>query len=379
MRPRHRFLAALGAVTLAAAGGLAGATAVVSGDDHDASTCVAPSDAAGIDRILQEAESPLAGEGASFVRHAGAVGLDPRALVAIAKHESILATYAPAHRIKNPFGLGPHWEFASYERAIARASTVLGDGYLAEGRITLETIAPKWAPVGAANDPTGLNQHWTRGVGTYYAELGGDPHEPVLLQSQDPNPCGDAPESAPGESSGSSAAAEAVTGPPVVVAWGGSTPAATGPGPWDGADPADRRAASIDGFVFPLAAPRGAAIAYGNDYTEPGAPGCHDRAWRCAIDIDAGEGLPVVASIAGTLDVASAAEQEAGIGFWIVAGRDRVGYAPLASYAPDLAGGSTVSAGQHLGQHGGVLRFAWTRDGAHINPFALLQATRPSP
>ncbi len=352
---------------------------MVGDDEQSTSTCVAPTDAAGIDRILAAAGSPLAGEGASFVHHAAAVGLDPRALVAIAKHESILATYAPAHRIRNPFGLGPHWEFASYERAISRASTVLSDLYLAEGRITLETIGPKWAPIGAANDPTGLNQNWTRGVGTYYAELGADPQEPVLLRSQHPDPCGDGPAEVTTVETGSPAAAQAVTGPPVVVAWSGATPDATGPGPWDGADPVDRRPATIEGFVFPLAAPRGAAIAYVDDFTAPGAPGCHGRPWRCAVDIDTGEGLAVVASMDGTIEVANASEREAGIGFWITSGRDRVGYAPLASYAPGLAGGSTVTAGRHLGQHTGPLRIAWTRNGAHINPFALLQATRPAP
>ena len=69
-------------------------------------TCVAPDDAAGIDAMLARASSPLAGEGATFVSESLAAGLDPRALVAIAAHETMLETYGPSQAINNAFGLG---------------------------------------------------------------------------------------------------------------------------------------------------------------------------------------------------------------------------------------------------------------------------------
>src|SRR5687768_4465231 len=69
-------------------------------------TCIAPTDAAGIDAMLARAGSPLAGEGATFVTEGAAAGIDPRALVAIAAHETLLETYGPAREINNPFGLG---------------------------------------------------------------------------------------------------------------------------------------------------------------------------------------------------------------------------------------------------------------------------------
>ena len=44
---------------------------------------------------------------------AAGVGIDPRAIVAIAAHETMLETYGPAAEIHNPFGLGPGSAFAS--------------------------------------------------------------------------------------------------------------------------------------------------------------------------------------------------------------------------------------------------------------------------
>ena len=106
-------------------------------------TCVAPTDAAGLDAMLTRAGSPLAGEGAAFVSEGLAAGVDPRALVAIAAHETMLETYLPAQTIRNPFGLGPGMAFARESDAIALAARTLGDNYLPEGRDTLATIGAK--------------------------------------------------------------------------------------------------------------------------------------------------------------------------------------------------------------------------------------------
>jgi len=127
------------------------------------------------------ASSPLIGTGRVFIAEGRRVGLDPRALVAIAFHESALGTLGSGADRHNPFGLGPGMRLPSWPRSIAVAADTLRSGYLAEGRTTLPAIASKWAPVGAANDPTGLNNHWVRGVGHAYADLGGDPNGPVVI------------------------------------------------------------------------------------------------------------------------------------------------------------------------------------------------------
>lgn len=43
--------------------------------------------------------------------------------------------------------------------------------YFDMGLDTLEKIQPKYCPIGASNDPTGLNQHWLNGVTQIYNSL----------------------------------------------------------------------------------------------------------------------------------------------------------------------------------------------------------------
>lgn len=347
--------------------------------------CIAPGDADGIDNLLVRADSPLAGEGATFVREARRVGIDPRALVAIAAHETILLTYGPSQLIRNPFGLGPGWSFDTHAEAIARAATTLERYYLPEGRVTLADIGAKWAPLGVANDPTNLNQHWAGGVGTYFRAMGGDPERPILLGDQSPlpdcapiaiDPATDRP--APPPDPADPAPPPADPGPPVVTAWGGLTPTLAGEGADAGGDPATGSPAVIPGFAFPLALPRGAQADYADTFSLPGAVMCGgDWGRRCAVTITVAAGTPAVAMAAGTLRPATIAEREEGIAFWLVTdGGDRLGYAPLRAYAAGVGDGARVAPGQRLGETAVTLRVAWERAGVRINPYPLLATTR---
>lgn len=346
--------------------------------------CVAPTDAAGLDTILTAAGSPLAGEGVTFVREGERVGVDPRALVAIAAHETMLETYEPAQRIRNPFGLGPGWSFDTHADAIARAATTLENLYLPEGRTDIPSIGGKWAPIGAANDPGGLNRYWADGVGTYYAAMGGDRERPILLSAQEARPdCAGAADPA-GDTrtaTGTEAPEEApaADGPAVVTAWGGVIPAA-GAGPGAGADPATGAPAVIDGFVFPLALPEGARADYGDTFALPGSVPCPDAVrLQCAVTVTTDEGAPAVAMAAGTLRAATVDELEEGIGFWIeTPDGDRLGYGALREYAPGVVAGATVTPGRRLGTAPTILRVAWERAGVRINPYPLLAVTRAS-
>jgi hypothetical protein len=136
--------------------------------------------AAALDGYLATKGSPLSGLGAVFVSEARAVGFDPRFIVAISGAETSFGTYGPSQLIQNPFGMGPGISYPSWADAIRAASQNLAGGYyVGEGRYTIAAIQQRWAPHGAGNDPTGLNSNWTRNVSTYYAELGGDPSQPV--------------------------------------------------------------------------------------------------------------------------------------------------------------------------------------------------------
>jgi hypothetical protein len=87
----------------------------------------------------------------------------------------------------------------------------------------------------------------------------------------------------------------------------------------------------------------------------------------------------VVAPIAGRLKIASTADQQAGIGSWIVGARgNRIGLGALASYEAGIAEGSTVTAGQAIGRSNGALPVAWRVRGTDVSIFPMLDATRPS-
>ncbi|MEW6582508.1 MAG: C40 family peptidase, partial [Actinomycetota bacterium] len=162
--------------------------------------------------------SPLTGLGATFVAEARAAGLDPRFLVAISGAETSFGTYGPAQAIHNPFGLGPHRVYATWQDAIAAAARNLaGPLYLGDGRVTIAAIQARWAPLGAANDPTNLNSNWTRGVSRFYAELGGDPTGSVFTSVTAPA------SPAPGtQTAAERLPAPLAQGPAVAVAGGGS-------------------------------------------------------------------------------------------------------------------------------------------------------------
>jgi hypothetical protein len=142
-----------------------------------------PVDAAALDEWMVEKVpgSPLVGLGAVFVEEGTRNEIDPRALVAIAYHESLLGTAGSGAGIHNAFGWGPAIPFSSWQENIATVARGLATGYVAEGRDTLADIAPVWAPLGAANDPLGLNSSWLSAVRRSYEDLGGDPAGSIAL------------------------------------------------------------------------------------------------------------------------------------------------------------------------------------------------------
>ncbi len=320
--------------------------------------CTAQADAQSLDAQLAAAGSPMAGDGATFVREGLAHDIDPRLLVAIAAQETMLETYGPAQAIRNAFGLGPGIEFPDESDAIAMAARTLA-GYARDGLVTLPLIGARWAPVGASNDPNGLNGGWPAGVGTFFATLGGDPTRPVQASAQDP-----APVCAPAAATAAPAGAYVTGAPPVIPA---VTPT-DGPGVvvvWGGAPPADG-APALPGFTFPVAAPRGSPVRY----RPAGGEG---------VMITSGTGVVVVAPIAGTLAIADRADGAAGIGFWVRgASGNRVGLSPLAAYDDGIREGTRVLAGQSLGRSTGTITVSWRRGAAPVPIHPMLAATRPS-
>lgn len=147
---------------------------------HAAQPAAAPAmpTAAELDAYLASKGSPMTGQGSAFISSGGRWQVDPRLLVAIAGAESSFGqiTCAPF----NAWGWGcPNgpYRFQSWADGIDTVMKGLRTGYLAEGRTSVAQIHQKYAPVGAANDPTGLNNHWTINVSRFIVEMGGDPND----------------------------------------------------------------------------------------------------------------------------------------------------------------------------------------------------------
>ncbi len=129
-----------------------------------------------LDAYLASKGSPMAGQGAALMTSAARWRVDPRLVVAIAGAESNFGqvTCGP----NNAWG----WacpndpaDFATWAAGIETITSGLRNYYLDEGRTSVTLIQQKYCPVGAANDPTGLNSHWATNVTRFLLELGGNP------------------------------------------------------------------------------------------------------------------------------------------------------------------------------------------------------------
>ena len=133
-------------------------------------------DAASIDAYLFSKGSPMAGNGAYVIMSARTWGLDPRLIVAIAGAESNFGSQVCGSY--NAWGWScPNSpvQFTSWQDGIETIASGLRRYYIDSGRTTVSLIQQKWAPSGAANDPTGLNNHWVGNVTRFLVEMGGSP------------------------------------------------------------------------------------------------------------------------------------------------------------------------------------------------------------
>lgn len=109
----------------------------------------------------------LSGTSAHFINAGKKYDLDPNLLSAIAIHETGNGTSRAANEKNNIAGMMGKKGLRSYdsvEESIFDMARNLRQNYLNEGKTTIAAIGAKYAPVGAGNDPTGLNNHWVTGV-----------------------------------------------------------------------------------------------------------------------------------------------------------------------------------------------------------------------
>ncbi|MEW9052662.1 MAG: glucosaminidase domain-containing protein [Neobacillus sp.] len=101
-------------------------------------------------------------------------GIDPALLAAISIHETGNGSSNAARFKFNVAGMMSKNGLKSYssvEESIFDMARNLRQNYLDQGRTTIAQIGAKYAPVGAANDPTSLNNHWVKGVQHYFNTL----------------------------------------------------------------------------------------------------------------------------------------------------------------------------------------------------------------
>lgn len=116
----------------------------------------------------------LEGKGEYIIKSAKKHKVPPKIAIAIISMESGWGKGANATRQRNPYsimGSGPLRVFPTIEDGIDAGLKNLYDLYISEGLTTPEKIGPKYAPVGASNDPTDLNSNWVPAVKKTVASL----------------------------------------------------------------------------------------------------------------------------------------------------------------------------------------------------------------
>lgn len=119
----------------------------------------------------------LSGMGSALIAAGKANGIDPAFLAAIAMHETGNGSSNAIRTKSNAFGImsskGGLRSFGSVAESISYTADMLRRLYTSQGLTTVAAIQKKYAPVGVANDPTGLNKNWVNGVNKFWSQFTG--------------------------------------------------------------------------------------------------------------------------------------------------------------------------------------------------------------
>lgn len=104
--------------------------------------------------------------------------VDPVLLAAIALHETGNGTSHAVEKYNNPGGLidpntGHLMKFDTLHEGLDKMASNLYKNYISQGLVTIPQIGSKYAPIGAENDPTGLNLNWVPDIIDMANDLGG--------------------------------------------------------------------------------------------------------------------------------------------------------------------------------------------------------------
>ena len=130
------------------------------------------------DKLNERLQGALKNHGDSFVRYGETYDVDPFLLAAISVHETGNGSSKAAKQLKNAGGImanankGILKSFISINSSIEYMAWLLRGSYLDGRNIhSIKDIGNVYCPVGANNDPTGLNNYWIGGVTNVYKNL----------------------------------------------------------------------------------------------------------------------------------------------------------------------------------------------------------------
>ncbi|HEL8271256.1 TPA: glucosaminidase domain-containing protein, partial [Listeria monocytogenes] len=118
----------------------------------------------------------LKDKGAAYIKYAKQYQIDPVLLAAISFHETGWGTSNMVKTKNNVGGMmsaSGGMVFASLDEGIERMANTVHNRIFKDGKNTIEALGSVYAPLGATNDPTGLNQNWIPTIKQYILELGG--------------------------------------------------------------------------------------------------------------------------------------------------------------------------------------------------------------
>jgi hypothetical protein len=121
----------------------------------------------------------LTGMGDSFIRHGNTYRMDPVLLAVISIHETGNGKSAAIKNRNNAAGImmkdGMTLQtFNSIDESIERMARLLREDYIdGRGHTSIRDIGLVYCPVGVANDPKNLNQHWIPRVEQLYRDIVG--------------------------------------------------------------------------------------------------------------------------------------------------------------------------------------------------------------
>ncbi|MCM3569596.1 glucosaminidase domain-containing protein [Neobacillus mesonae] len=123
------------------------------------------------EQVNRELDGKLQGMGDVFISAGKTFNVNPALLASIAQHETGNGKSRAAHEKNNiagMMGINGLKSYASVEESIMDMARNISKNYLGSGLTSIAKIGAKYAPIGASNDPTGLNNHWVTGVTKYF-------------------------------------------------------------------------------------------------------------------------------------------------------------------------------------------------------------------